>query len=576
MKLIVREYLGMLRESGEFDLLLPDLLIQMGLTPTTKAQKGVRQDGVDLSAVGPDDNDVDNLWLFVIKRGDIGRSEWSSGPQSVRQSLEEISDIYLRSHISKEHSDLPIKIIVTTTGDLKQDTETNWSGYTQTHTVDGIEYEFWGGDKVASLIVDNMLDEYALPPDDRSLFRRALALISEPQYDYSDFHKLLRRQLSWDIIGSNKSAAALKKCSRSIKTTSLTLAIICRWSIEEGNVKNAIIAAERTMLWAWDAIRKAELTEEKLIVEAYLVCVSQYLAFTIEYVNKVQPYLVTAQSLARYYSEASLLRERVFEEIGMLSTIAMVHMQWGSVTSEEYFSQNAIEVAKILSAFLRSHTCAASPVYDGNSVEISIAILALLITGHSDELHEWLNEIVSRLDFSYKTNRWFPVSTDSFDDLLDFELRENNADVDKLKNISTIIPLLAQWAAMLNYDELYGFIHRIKESLLPETCCQLWYPDENTENYLYNHAAQFESGITEAPMIIPDTLEEMISSIQELHEDSPVDINLVTSASSAGLPWLEIVASRHFGTPLNPILWQTVGIEISKKLGDQVPPGLIE
>src|SRR2546425_632665 len=52
MKLIIREYLGSLRERGELDAILPDLLSQMGLNVYSRPARGTRQDGVDVGAVG--------------------------------------------------------------------------------------------------------------------------------------------------------------------------------------------------------------------------------------------------------------------------------------------------------------------------------------------------------------------------------------------------------------------------------------------------------------------------------------------------------------------------------------------
>ncbi len=75
MRIILREYLGMLRESGEFDALMPDLLREMQFVPLSAPQRGVRQAGVDLAALGDDDQGRRSLWLFVLKRGDLGRKD---------------------------------------------------------------------------------------------------------------------------------------------------------------------------------------------------------------------------------------------------------------------------------------------------------------------------------------------------------------------------------------------------------------------------------------------------------------------------------------------------------------------
>ncbi|MCW8128509.1 hypothetical protein [Microbulbifer halophilus] len=130
MKLILREYLALLKESDELDALLPDLLLSMSISPISQPQKGVRQGGVDVAAVGKHPETGDKaLFLFVVKQGDLGRRDWDSSEQSVRQSLNEVRDVYLHGHVKPEHKKLPKYIIVCTGGDLKQDTQQAWSGY---------------------------------------------------------------------------------------------------------------------------------------------------------------------------------------------------------------------------------------------------------------------------------------------------------------------------------------------------------------------------------------------------------------------------------------------------------------
>ena len=112
MKLIIREYLSLLKESKELDRVLPDLLLMMGIEPISHAQVGVRQYGVDVAAVGEYKDEGNILLLFTIKKGDLGRSDWDFNEQSIRQSLDEIKDVYLECHIRPEHLTLKKKIMV--------------------------------------------------------------------------------------------------------------------------------------------------------------------------------------------------------------------------------------------------------------------------------------------------------------------------------------------------------------------------------------------------------------------------------------------------------------------------------
>ena len=163
MKLIIREYLALLKESKELDRLLPELLLMMGIEPISLPQVGVRQFGVDVAAVGEYENQEKTLFLFTIKQGNLGRSDWSTDEQSIRQSLEDIIDVYLQNHIRSEHTQLKKKIILCTGGNLKQELDQNWSKYTTKYTIDGeLEFEFWGGDKLAILIEEYMFNEQIL------------------------------------------------------------------------------------------------------------------------------------------------------------------------------------------------------------------------------------------------------------------------------------------------------------------------------------------------------------------------------------------------------------------------------
>ena len=95
MKPILRQYLSDLRERNELDAILPDLLSELGFNILSRPSRGTRQAGVDVAAVGPDEDDggCRKLFLFTIKSGDLKRREWDDGtPQAVRPSLNEIRD----------------------------------------------------------------------------------------------------------------------------------------------------------------------------------------------------------------------------------------------------------------------------------------------------------------------------------------------------------------------------------------------------------------------------------------------------------------------------------------------------
>lgn len=562
MRLIIREYLGMLRESGEFDALIPDLLLAMKIVPLSKAQVGVRQAGVDIAAVGNDDLGRRTLWLFVLKRDDLGRRDWDNGePQSLRPSLEEIKDIYLRNHVAPEHAALPTKIVVATTGEFKQDVEQNLVGYADKNTQSDRTYEFWNGDRVATLIEQHLLNEYILPITARSQLRRVLALIGNPDYDLEHFFLLLTTLLTWTSDETTKKSKNIRRCLRSLATTALALGIVCRWSANEENLHSALLACERTLLWAWDAIQRKNLTDNKTIIRGYLRLVKIYLDTTVEYFNKVQPHLHTSNALARYHRESALLNERVFEEIGLLATIGLSHLLWGIATKNNQSIEGARVVGDSLHAFLKTHPCSGSPCYDGQAIDISLGLLLMLYGDGGKHAKSWLGDLASRLTYAFRIGRWFPISTDSFDDLVAIEIDRDDVDIIKLKETSWMIPTVAQWAAALGEDQAYAHLVGLHSDALKDTCFQLWYPDQKTAEIMYRGPAHYESGIAEAPVGLPLTADEMRFNMKKTRAESPVKESFESSASKVGFPWLDFIACRHFRTPVDPAFWQKIASE---------------
>ena len=192
MKLVISEYLRSLKERDELDRLLPNLLLEMGYVPVSRPQIGNRQYGVDIAARGKNaETGEDELLLLVVKQGDIGRGEWNGGNQSVRQSIDEIFDVYLKSYLEPQDKNRSIRIILATSGDLKQTIQSNWSGFVSDNQEKAC-IKFWGADDIAILIEKHLLDEHIFLDEDRRHLRRALALSGDSEYSRQDLHHSLK------------------------------------------------------------------------------------------------------------------------------------------------------------------------------------------------------------------------------------------------------------------------------------------------------------------------------------------------------------------------------------------------
>lgn len=245
-------------------------------------------------------------------------------------------------------------------------------------------------------------------------------------------------------------------------------------------------------------------------MRAYYRLVEMYLNVSTVYFNKVQSHLFEKNAMARYYRESSLLNERVFEEFGRIATIGLGHLFFGYATGDrERGKQGANTIAQALEAFIESHPVTGSPCYDAHCIDLSLAFVLFYFTNRVEVAKTWLGELIGRLTYAYRIGKWFPISTDNFDDLVAFEIDRNDIDLEKLKSMSWMIPTVAQWAAALGADEAYAHLMGLREDVLKQTCFQLWYPDETTDALRYAGPAHLEGGITEAPIVLPATAEEM-------------------------------------------------------------------
>lgn len=273
MRLVLREYLALQKESGELDALLPDLLLNMGLQPLNRAGSGSRQYGVDIPAVGTDPRDgVRKLVLVTAKQGDIDRKTWDGGHNAdVRPSLNEILSIYLRTHVELVHQGLPVLIVLATGGDMDEAVRLDWVSYTEsntrTHQHLGVDYEvsfdFWGGDRLAALLEVHLVDEYLFPvpgprdpgaPDVRNVMRRTLALAGDPNFDLDPYEAIVRATLDPDRLTD------VSKRRRALRSLRLTVRILYRWGEREGNLRPALLAAEFVFLQVWHFIAEQKLT----------------------------------------------------------------------------------------------------------------------------------------------------------------------------------------------------------------------------------------------------------------------------------------------------------------------------
>lgn len=547
MRLIIKEYLSQLKESKELDTLLPDLLLSMKYIPISIPQIGVRQYSVDIAAEYFDENSNKLLYLFIIKKGDIGRNEWDSNPQAVRQSLDEIKDVYLEKMISPEQKKLLKKIVLCTNGIIKQEVDINWKSYIGKYTISNeIEYELWDGYKLALDIEKNMLNESILLGNYKSLLRKTLALLGDPDYDLSDYYTILKDNLL--VTEKNK-----KKSKGLLYSIRLILNIIYNWSKENDNLKPALYAAERTILNTWEYFQKNDFIDDIELVKIFGLLFQDFVKIYLDYFLKIEPFCYIQNGFNgnnRYYLLENII---IYEQLGIIAITGLNHYYFGAIYEDKNIISIAERIKDSLKAFIVNHPSISSPVYDNHIIEIVLSLILLIKFNEIEFIEKWLIEIINRVGFAYKVLRkYFPVDTDSIEDAVLISSYEEK-DKEKIMKTTTLLMILLQFSAVLKLDSTYKFINKIINQNFKDTSLQVWFPDDTTDNFLYIENAGYSSGLAVMSPFLPEDMKDMNKLILEsnkkyMHKDS-------ISAVKKGFMILPLIASRHFRTPVLPLYW---------------------
>ncbi len=568
MRLIISQFLRTLRERDEFDRLLPDLLLAMGYVPLAKPQTGVRQFGVDLAAVGKSLVDgVEELLLLVIKQGDLGRRDWDSGePTSVRPSLNEVLDVYLTKLVAPEHTGLRKTIVLATTGDLKQEVETNWTGFKEQNSARAV-FEFWGADRVSDLIERFMLDENLFAPSDRADLRKSLALAGDSDYDFRDLNRMLLRQLGLTPDGKlqmpSLDTKALQKAFRRIH---LAAQICTRWAQAEGDSRQALWISERTLLWSWHRLQLMDQKERPKLHAAIAGMWHSYTEAAVRYFNVIRPQLEVRDGMARHGSEGAAIAIVLFEHIGLIAAFGLSCRMEPAISpeAEAIIQNNVATVADGLSSLIQNHEASASPRLDGHIIDITLALTFLVLAGKHDVAKDWVAEMTKRLDYCFKTESKFPVSTDSLEDLVELEVNSKDPKlIEKLMGTSWSLATIAAWCVILDLDDCYAVLMRGASGSYEKVCAQLWHPIKEWPNSWY-FGESLDQGEAEAPYALLPSAAEMRQRMKQFLERSEFDWVDSSPTREVGLWALDFVACRHFRMPVPASAWYRLAIKSSE------------
>ena len=127
IQLVLSHYLAGLRERYELDALLPELLRAMGHSVQSRPQVGANQAGVDIVSTHANANGAKEVFLYVVKFGDLGREDFYGGKQAVDPSVREAANDFVRNRLPEPLKALKKRIVLVTNGTLKQEAQAGYA-----------------------------------------------------------------------------------------------------------------------------------------------------------------------------------------------------------------------------------------------------------------------------------------------------------------------------------------------------------------------------------------------------------------------------------------------------------------
>lgn len=510
MNFLTSEYLALLKEDGELDTLLIDILNSKGITPISKPQKG-RQYGVDIAAIGKDKDGVEKLFLITVKQGNITRSVWDSGQNSVRQSLNEIRETYINISLTARQKKLPKIIVVATNGILEQTTQTSWAQYTEKFQEEGLEFDFWGIDDITKMVSENLLSERLFNSEMRSLLKKTLAFLELKDYDLNHYKKLVNLIL-------DKPIKTKKPILKRLKLLQICLDIVFKWAEDNGYIKSAIHAADKTILKSFKWLNDQGHFKEKYIyLEFYNIHLLRR-KIGIAYFNKVSDHYFIEHSLQRYSRNQIEYSLTVWEEIGLLANIGLTeirHYQYHfDSKAPEYaaiYEKSAMTISEALVSLINTNPPSHYPLYDDHIIDIEPAMRFLYLTGQKEECTKWLRTLAVGIHDSKILKGFFPLFRMNYENLVDYYLGVK----EQSEKSSMLLTLLADWSAILNCEEAYADLKKILELFENKLNLQIWFPKQETENFYLDSGYSRKSGKVKHTIVLYDSLDDYKKEVVE-------------------------------------------------------------
>jgi hypothetical protein len=552
MKLLLSDYVGSLKERGELDAILPDLLSELGFHVMSRPGIGVTQRGVDIAAVGKDEDGERKLFLFSVKAGDLTRAEWDTGVQALRPSLNEILDDYLLNRVPPQYKKLKVVICLVMGGIVQQAVQPLVTAFIKRNSNRKVSFQEWNGDHIAELLLAGPLREKLLPKPLQSSFQKAVAMVDQPDVSYEHFGRLLfalRARVSND-----------RDHVRVARQIYICLWVLFVWAREIDNLDAPYRASELALLHVWELVKPyigkkgAHPAAVALVLHQLVVLHVTIAGLFLE--RKILPYVARqhALSLAVNSGEPTDVNLRMFDTLGRLALAGHWMIWLGRWGGRELSDEQIAGIRKhVTSGFnmIDNNSSLFLPLMDEQAIEIALFLGLAGQMGNAAEIKNWLADMVRRLRMTVNSHGRYPTALRDYTDLVAHPKTNTDEYRQEVTPGSVLIPLLLAWVTALNASESITTLAELKAGPLSHCTLQLWLPDEDSERHIYLNDEVHGAALTDLP--VSGAGHDLLKVLAAASKSAD-GFNKLSAIKSGYFP-LILTACRHYRLPVPPPFW---------------------
>lgn len=496
---------------------------------------------------------IKKVFLITVKQGDLDRKNWDADVNSVRQSIDEIREVFIPNNLAPQHKKLPIKIVVAYNGLIKQSLQQNWKGYTTQYPK--FDFALWEGDFLVEQFQEKLLNENGFSNKLRSSIRKTIIHLENRDYQFGDFVDVL------NMLEDDYKKTKYKKTKiRILKELRLLVSIVLKYCEEADNLLHAVKCSEKYILRLWSVFisGEPEAVYSKEVVEGF----HMHLEILGKYNAKFSFVPDVKDGLGRSVGDALSYGTVVYEQIGIWCETGLFLLQMyefvatGDTNNSKQIASNLRDRATIMASevirLVNNNQIFYTPRYDDHLIEIHMLLMLLYKLGLKQQALDLLQGLLKHIAEAYSFSKIFPAHRD----LRTISELEADADV-RLKydyNSSYLFTVLLEWSMVLNSPRLYSSFKGVKDSLLKDVTLLLWFPDKETEEKVFTENANDDSGYALSGIELLETMDEYKSLVEDEYDNNCFEKDFSFIKESYWV--IGLIASRHFRTHVFPYYWR--------------------